>query len=66
MTARAELGTRCCITMATSGWLQMKKGLRFQGLWPEGGTDPAFVRSPEAMGMLGAEEGGKEGLGPSS
>ena len=60
MTAGAELGSRCRVTMATSGRLQMKKGLNFQGLRPGGDFNPAFLRS-SVSGHLGGKER-KEGL----
>lgn len=62
MTAGAELGSRCCVTMETSGWLQMKKGLDFQGLRPEGDFDPAFLQSSVALEMVGAKGDIKEEL----
>ena len=61
VTTGAELGSRCSVTMATSGQLQMKQGLNFQGLRPEGDTDPAFVQSSVALEVLGVKEGMKEG-----
>ena len=54
MTAGAELGSRCRVTMATSGRLQMKKGLNFQGLRPGGDFNPAFLRS-SVSGHLGGQ-----------
>lgn len=51
VTAGAELGSRCCVTMATTGQLQMNKGLNFQELRPEGDFDPAFPQSSVALEM---------------
>ena len=62
VTAGAELGSRCCVTMATGGRLQMKKGLNFQGLRPGGDFNPAFLQS-SVSGHLGrAKKERKEGL----
>lgn len=62
VTAGAELGSRCCVTMATGGRLQMKKGLNFQGLRPEGDFNPAFLQSSVSLDICGAKEEIKEGL----
>lgn len=62
VTAGAELGSRCCVTMATTGQLQMNKGLNFQELRPEGDFDPAFPQSSVALEMWGAKEEIKEGV----
>lgn len=62
VTAGAELGSRCCVTMATGGRLQMKKGLNFQGLRPEGDFNPAFLQSAVSLDIWEAKEEIKEGL----
>lgn len=52
----STVGSRCGVTMATRGRLQVKKGLNFQGRRPEGDSDPFLIQSSVALEMLGAKE----------
>lgn len=52
----STVGSRCGVTMATRGRLQVKKGLNFQGRRPEGDSDPVLIQSSVALAMLGAKE----------
>lgn len=56
VTTGAELGSRCFVTIATGGQLQMKKGLNFQGLRPEGDFELCLSLELSGFGNVGGQE----------
>lgn len=62
VTSGAELGSSCCVTIATGGQLQMKKGLNFQGLRPEGDFEPCLSLELSGFGNVGGKGGSKKRL----
>ena len=66
VTTGAELGSRCYVTIATGGQLQMKKGLNFQGLRPEGDFEPCLSLELSGFGNVGSKRGSKKRLSQAS
>lgn len=60
VTTGAELGSRCCVTIATGGQLQMKKGLNFQGLRPEGDFELCLSLELSGFGNVGGKGGSEK------
>lgn len=65
VTTGAESGSRCCVTIATGGQLQMKKGLNFQGLRPEGDFELCLSLELSGFGNVGGKGGSEKRLSQS-